>query len=208
MRRVETGLVGIDETGKEKQAKYYVDGGSVQIAAHVVYELDAKGKQLRVVKFTDYASETIRNMYPSAADLQSQWSDAKERATILDALAEHGITIEHLAENAGQPDADPFDLLCHVAFSAPLRTRRERAERLRKDHLDFWEHYKPEARRILNEILEKYIEHGAAQFKIPDILKVAPISDHGNVMEIAAKFDGADKLRAAVEQLQTLLYTA
>lgn len=205
---IKSGPVGIDEIGKEKQTKYYVDGGSVQIAAHVVYELDSKGKQLRVVKYTDYASETIRNMYPSAADLQSQWGDSKERATILEALADHGITLEHLAENAAQPDADPFDLLCHVAFSAPLRTRRERAEKLRKGRPDFWEVYEPEARQVLNEILEKYITHGAAQFKIPDILKVPPISDHGNVMEIAEKFDGPDKLRIAVEKLQTLLYTS
>jgi type I restriction enzyme, R subunit len=28
--------------------KYYVDAGSVEIAAHLVYELDANGKQLRV----------------------------------------------------------------------------------------------------------------------------------------------------------------
>src|SRR2546429_9993985 len=29
--------------------KFYVDKGSVEIAAHLVYELDANGKQLRVV---------------------------------------------------------------------------------------------------------------------------------------------------------------
>ena len=199
--------MGLDEIGKEKQTKYYVDGGSIEIAAHMVYELDSNGKQLRVVKFTDYASERIRSICTSAAELRSQWSDLKERSTIIEALAEHGITLEHLAETAKQPDADPFDLLCYIAFNAPLRTRRERAEHLRKGCADFWEHFKPESRQILNEILEKYVVHGAAQFKMPDILKVAPISDHGNVMEIADKFDGADKLRTAVEQLQALLYT-
>jgi type I restriction enzyme R subunit len=44
--------------------KFYVDGGSVEIAAHVVYELDASGKRLRVVKFTDYASEQVRAVAP------------------------------------------------------------------------------------------------------------------------------------------------
>jgi type I restriction enzyme R subunit len=48
--------------------KLYVDGGSVEIAAHVVYELDASGKQLRVVKFTDYAAEQIRTITPTAAE--------------------------------------------------------------------------------------------------------------------------------------------
>lgn len=187
--------------------KYYVDGGSVDIAAHFVYELDASGKQLRVVKFTDYASEKIRSMWSSAAELQSKWSNADERSTILDALEQRGISLEQLAENIDQPDADPFDLICYVAFNSPIRTRRERAERMRKGRVDFWEYFKPEARKILDEILDKYVDHGTAQFKVPDILKVPPISEHGNVLEIAERFGGPDQLRTAVEELQTLLYS-
>ena len=34
------------------------------------------------------------------------------------------------------------------------------------------------------------------------------ISHHGNVNEIIGKFGGADQLRTAVNQLQTLLYAA
>lgn len=143
---------------------------------------------------------------PSAAELRSRWTKAEERAAILQALEERGVTLEQLAENTRQPDADPFDLLCHVAYSAPLRTRRERAERLRKGRVDFWDYFQPEAREILREILEKYVEHGPGGFSIPDILKVPPLSGHGNVLEIAGKFGGPEQLRAAIEQLQTLLY--
>jgi type I restriction enzyme R subunit len=39
-------------------------------------------------------------------------------------------------------------------------------------------------------------------------LKVPPISLHGNVMEIAALFGGVDQLRAAVDELENLLYAA
>jgi type I restriction enzyme R subunit len=187
--------------------KFYVDGGSVEIAAHIVYELDANGKQLRVVKYTDYASEQVRILSTSAADLRAHWTDAQERATIINALEEHGVTLEQLAENLGQPDADPLDLLCYVAYNAPLRSRRERAERLRRGRMDFWDSFKPEAREILDMILDKYIEHGTAQFKVPDILKVPPISTHGNILEIAAKFGGTEPLRLAIESLQSLLYT-
>ena len=88
-------------------------------------------------------------------------------------------TSTNLAEAAEQPDADPFDLLCHLAFNAPLRTRRERAQRLRTERKDFFDHYGPEARQILEELLEKYAEHGDAQFVLPDVLKVPPISAHG-----------------------------
>ena len=45
----------IDEPPSEERRKYYVDGGQVEIVAEVVHELDADGKQLRVVKYTEYA---------------------------------------------------------------------------------------------------------------------------------------------------------
>ncbi|MGA2270585.1 MAG: type I restriction-modification enzyme R subunit C-terminal domain-containing protein, partial [Bryobacteraceae bacterium] len=108
----------------------------------------------------------------------------------------------------GVHSTDPFDLLCNVAFNAPLRTRRERAEALRADKKNFFDKYSPEAHAVLDEMLDKYIDFGTAQFQIPDILKVEPISRRGNVMEIARLFGGAAQMRSAVAELQTLLYTA
>lgn len=197
-----------DDRGGQPPEKYYVDGGNMEIAAHLVYELDPNGKKLRVVKFTDYTAENVRSMYSSAAALRAKWSSAEERAELIKALEDRGVSFEKLSEVAAQPDADPFDLLCHVAFNAPLRTRRERAEMLRKSKQDFFEQYGPQAREILKEMLDKYVEYGTAQFQIPEILKVPPISSRGTVMEIAAVFGGADKLRSAVQQMQTLLYVS
>ncbi|MGN6553705.1 MAG: hypothetical protein ACTHLW_08285 [Verrucomicrobiota bacterium] len=39
-----------------------------------------------------------------------------------------------------------------------------------------------------------------------DVLKLPPVSHHGNVNKIIGKFGGADQLRTAVNQLQSLLY--
>ena len=87
-----------------------------------------------------------------------------------------------------------------------MRSRRERAERLRKGKIDFFEYFSPEARQILNEILDKYVKYGTEQFKIPDILRVDPICKHGNVMEIAKIFSGPEKLKEALDKMQKLLY--
>ena len=60
----------------------------------------------------------------------------------------------------------------------------------------------------------------AVRKHLPDVLKLpcpaeacafsprrgTPISHHGNVNEIIGKFGGADQLRTAVNQLQSLLY--
>ncbi|HME01228.1 MAG TPA: DEAD/DEAH box helicase family protein [Terriglobia bacterium] len=195
-----------DDGVEPPRRKYYVNGGHVEIAAHIVHEMDADGKQLRVVRLTDYTAEKVRSMYTTAAELRSRWSNAQERAAIIESLEQHGISLEELMEASKQPDADPFDVLCNVAFSAPLRTRRERAERLRREKKDFFERYSEPAREVLNDILEKYVEYGTAEFKIPDILKVPPISERGTVLEIAGLFNGSENLRGAVTEMQTLLY--
>ncbi|OGR02766.1 MAG: DEAD/DEAH box helicase [Deltaproteobacteria bacterium RIFOXYA12_FULL_61_11] len=197
-----------DEGCIGERRKFYFDGGSVEITAHMVFELDPDGTQLRVVKFTDYTADKVRTLYRNAAELRGEWADPQQRRAIIEKLAERGIDFDELALVAHQPEADPLDLLCHLAFNAPLRTRRERAQRLRKDKRDFFDAFEAKARQILDELLDKYTEHGTAQFVLPEVLEVPPISEHGNVIEIAGYFGGEAKLIEAVHRLQTLLYAA
>ncbi len=198
----------IIEPPEAERRKYYFDGGRVEIAAHLVYELDPTGKPLRVVRYTDYAAEQVRILCPTAPVLRAQWADPDKRTEIINRLAERGVSFAELAEAARQPEADPFDLLCHLAFNAPLRTRRERAQQLKQNRPDFFARYGPEARQLLDELLEKYAEHGDAQFVLPDILKVPPLSRHGQTDEIIRLFGGPEPLRTAVHDLQQYLYAA
>jgi type I restriction enzyme, R subunit len=186
--------------------KFYYDGGQVNIVAHLVHELDPNGKQLRVVRYTDYAADTVRTLCPSAQELRKRWANPEQRDEIIQALAERGISFDELAEQAQQPDADPFDLLCHLAFNAPLRTRRERAQRLKQERKEFFERYSPEAQKILVELLEKYAQYGDAQFVLPDVLHVPPISDYGKPGEIIRLFGSPEQRRTAVNDLQGILY--
>jgi len=194
-----------DTDGPTESRKYYVDGGQVKIAAQLVYELDEQGRQLRVVQYTDYTAEKVRTLFRSANELREQWADPLKREEVLLALAERGIEFQALAETVGKPDADPFDLLCHLAFNAPIRTRKERAERIRQER-DFFTQYAPKAQEILQALLEKYCDFGPQQLVIPDILLVSPFSGYGNVTEIAELFGGVSELREAVNDLQTRLY--
>ena len=202
------GTFQISDDREGERRKYYFDGGQVEVIAHIVHELDPDGKLLRVVKFIEYAADKVRTLYPSAPELREQWADPEKRSEIIRRLEERGIDFDNLAAAANHPEADPFDLLCHLAFNAPLRTRRERADRMKKEKKDFFDQYGSEAKAILNDLLEKYAEHGTAQFVLPDVLHVPPISERGNIVEIASLFGGPDHLRHAVVQLQTLLYAA
>lgn len=188
--------------------KFFVDGGRVEVIHHLVYDLDADGKKLTCRQLTDYTGDKVRTLYPNPADFRHDWLDPERRALIVNELLDRGIDVESLGETLNKPEADPFDLLCHLAYNSPLRSRRERADRVRHDEALFFAQYGPEARAVLDALLEKYTDHGEAQFRLPDALEVAPLNNFGNVIEIAERFGGAPKLREAVNQLNNLLYVA
>lgn len=89
-----------------------------------------------------------------------------------------------------------------------LRCPGKRADRVEQQQAAFCGNFAPEVREILNDLLGKYAADGELQFTLPDVLKLPPISQHGKVNENVGKFGGADQLRNAVTQLQTLLYAA
>ncbi len=197
-----------DNGAVKERKKYYFDGGKVEIVADAVYELDADGGRLRMVKLTDYTAERVRSLYPNAAALRVRWANPEHRREIIDFLEDKGITFSDLAAAIKQPDADPFDLLCYIVFSTPLRTRRERASSIHRQLQEAFKDYRAEARAILNELLEMYTDYGVAQFTIPDVFEVASFSQYGNIIEISRLFGGTDGLRNAVQQLQEMLYAA
>ena len=101
----------------------------------------------------------------------------------------------------------PIRSTCSAMSPSTRRSARAASgpQRFAKSRRTFSTNIHAKARQVLNELLEKYAEYGTAQFVIPDILKVPPISDRGSVMEISQMFGGADKLRSAVNELQALL---
>ncbi len=192
----------------EEPRKFYVDGGDVEVIGHLVYDLDTEGKKLQVVKYTEYSGRTVRTLYPTRDALQSAWANSDTRAEVLRELTERGISFEELAASTDQRDADPFDLLCHLAWNAPLLTRRQRAEQARKAAQDLFGQYGDAAREILTLLLDKYIERGIVQFNaLSELMKVQPFDRFGSPSEIATRHFGGIKLfKEAVSRLQTALY--
>jgi type I restriction enzyme R subunit len=189
----------------DKRKKYYITEGEVRIVAESVHILGADGK-LRTVQFTQYAREQIVILFPSVNELRSKWSKAEERQKIIDELENSGISIEQLMEITKQKEADPFDLLCFIAYDLKPKTRKQRAELLQKNKPDFFLLYSVKAQQVLKLILEKYVDFGLNQIR-PDIISAEPIRQKGNEIEIVNEFGGMEKYKQAIEQLQTLLYT-
>lgn len=202
----DTGII-ITEPPVEPR-KFYIDGGEVEIIGHLVYDLDTDGKKLQVVKYTDYSGRAVRTLYPTREALQSAWANPDTRSEVLRELTERGISFAELASSSEQPDADPFDLLCHLAWNAPLLTRRQRAEAAKRQTQDLFAQHGDTAREILTLLLDRYIERGILQFNaLSELMKVQPFDRYGSPSEIATRhFGGVRGMKDAVSRLQTALY--
>lgn len=190
---------------REPREKFYISEGEVSISAETVQILGADGK-LRTVQFTQYAKEQIKTLFPSIDELKSNWNNLEQRKHIFEALEEVGVSVDQLMEITKNREADPFDLLCYVAFDLKPLTRKQRAELLKKNKSDLFQELSEKAQEILNLIIEKYIEFGPNQIR-PDIISVSPISERGNSYEIVQEFGGIDQFKKIIEQIQTLLYS-
>jgi type I restriction enzyme R subunit len=191
----------------ELPRKYYLDNVQVYIAGEQAFELDPEGNVLKTIQFTDYVSDHIRRLNLTAEHLRKTWPLAEQRAEILNQLRSRGIDPDHLAHVTHQEDADALDLLLHVAYNAPLVTRRERAEKLRQKKSNFFNTFTPAAREILNSLLEKYADYGIGEFdQLPRVLQVSPFDTYGSPYEIYQLFGGAAKLLQAVDEMQRFLY--
>lgn len=197
-----------DDLDVAPRAKFYVDDVEVWVTAEAVYHLDPQTSRLRLVEYRDFVADAVRSLFPDPQNLRSKWRSRVGRHDVLDALERHAIDVGELAERTGLGNADPLDLLVHLAWSQPLTTRTDRARRVRKEHADFFAAYQPAAREILAQLLDKYTEHGIGQLDDLGVLEVPPISLMGSPAEIADRFGSPDALHEAVGNLADLLYAA
>lgn len=198
----------ITSDSPDEPRKFYIDGGTVEVIGHLVYDLDTDGKKLQVVRYTEYSGRAVRSLYPDSKGFQTDWANPDSRSNLLRELTERGISFEELAASSELPDADPFDLLCHLAWNAPLLTRRQRAEQARKSAQNLFSQHSETAREILSLMLDKYIERGIVQFNaLSELMKVQPFEQYGTPTEIANRhFGGIQGLKSAVSQLQSAIY--
>ncbi len=206
--KIDGGGVDPDDLEEEPRAKFYVDDAEVWVTAEAIYQLDPETQKLVLVEYRDFVARVVRTLFSTASDLRAQWGVRVGRQGVAAELARRGIDIDELAERTGMLEADALDILVHVAWNQPLATRRDRARRVAKEYAEFFEKRRPEAREVLEALLEKYAEYGIGQLDDLRVLQVPPLTEMGSPAEIAARFGSAESLREAVAELQKLLYVA
>ena len=195
-----------EDQGDYRRIKPIVDrnGCKVEIVSKVVSVYDADGKLLRTESITDYTKKNINDTYANLDDFIRHWNAAEKKAEITELLRECGIDLQAMKEEQGMSDVDDFDFICHIAYGKKPLTRRERAENVKKR--DIFSKYGPEAQKVLNALLDKYMNEGISQIENRKVLSLDPFRQMGSPASIAKLFGGNQQYFDAVNELEKLIY--
>jgi type I restriction enzyme R subunit len=182
--------------------KIYVDGVSARILAERVEYLDENGK-LVTESLRDFTKTALKKRFASLDDFLRRWKSAERKQAIIEELEAEGLVLDAIADELGK-NLDPFDLICNVAFDKKPLTRRERAENVKKR--DVFTKYGPQARAVLDALLEKYRDEGVLNLDDATVLKIAPFSAMGSVVQLIKAFGSKEGFEKAVHELQDAIY--
>ena len=182
--------------------KIYVDGVGARILAERVEYLDENGK-LVTESLRDFTKTALKKRFASLDEFLKRWKSAERKQAIIEELEAEGLALDAIADELGK-SLDPFDLICHVAFDKKPLTRRERAENVKKR--DVFTKYGPQARAVLDALLEKYRDEGVLNLDDANVLKVTPFTALGSVVQLIKAFGGKEGFEKAVYELQDAIY--
>ena len=180
------------------------NGCRVEIIHKTVAIYDTNGKLLKQESITDYTRANMLGEYATLNDFIRHWTGEEKKTTIRDMLRERGIDLNAMKAEAGMDDVDDYDFLCHVAYDAKPLTRRERANNVKKR--DVLHRYQGDARAVLEELLQRYMDTGIYDVEDTKILKLDPFAKHGSPGSIVRLFGGKEGYLQAVHALEEEIY--
>jgi len=192
----------------EPVGRIRVEGLEVRIADEAVFVIEGSGQQLTQQQYLDYTRDKVRQVSQAQKidDLRITWINATTRRRLLTDLQNASVYVDVLADVLGQSEADQFDLLGHLTFGTPLRTRSERAAAFINRESRFLEAHPRPAQEVLLALLEKYRATGVDEISDPRIFRLPPFFEMGQAPGVARRFGSLQKLQTNLIELQSRIY--
>ena len=192
----------------EPVGRIRIEGLEVRIADEAVFVIEGSGQQLTQQQYLDYTREKVRQVSQAQKldDLRNTWINAATRRKLLTDLQAASVYVDVLADVLGQSEADQFDLLGHLTFGSPLRTRSERAAAFINRESRFLQTQPKPAQEVLLALLEKYRAVGVDEISDPRIFRLPPFFEMGQAPGVARRFGSLPKLQLNLAELQRRIY--
>ena len=99
---------------------------------------------------------------------------------------------------------DDFDLVCHLAYDKKPLTKAERAKNVKKR--DYLNKYSELAQKVLNALLDHYMNEGIEDFGGTEILDLEEFKKIASKPKIVKEFGGKQAYLKAIKELEDELY--
>ncbi|MDU6534431.1 MAG: DEAD/DEAH box helicase family protein, partial [Intestinibacter bartlettii] len=187
----------------DKHSKYRVSDVKVRVISERVQYYDKDGK-LITESLKDYSKKNIKEEFEDLDAFLRKWNSEDKKQAIIEELVEHGVLLDALREEIGNPDIDDFDLICHIAYDKKTLTRSERVNNVKKR--GYLYKYSDIAQKVLESLLDKYSSNRNVDLTDTKILELKPFEDLGNPIKIVKAFGGKKKYIEAIKELEKEIY--
>jgi type I restriction enzyme R subunit len=194
------------QPAKRAVGKIRVRGLEVTIADEATFLVESTGEQRTLEQYLDYTREKVVGYVPDWARLHEVWTDPAKRGPFIQALEAASVHVEVLADVLARPEADQYDLLAHIAFDKPIHTRSERAEAFLNREQSFIQAQNQHAREVVLALLDKYRLAGVQEMARPEVFRLSPFREMGQLPGVIKCFGSTDALRHTLHEMQQRLY--
>lgn len=196
-------------TGKRDDT-VVVDGIPVIIEGDTFEIVDTGTGKTKSLIFKKYLKGCVLEITSEMKEeLKDIWTNLDKRKTFKSKLEEYKITPNMIKEiEKRYSDSDVFDIILNAAYGKDLKTRRQRADGVRRKKF-FLE--KPEnAQQVLDLILEHYAEKGFQELELDEnkeLLDLEKFSKYGGAYGIINDiFNGTENFDKAIAEMIRGIY--
>jgi len=188
------GIIVELETKPNKPEPVVIDNLSVWIEQEITIEM-GEGTRINKAQYTEFSKNEVLKRIVTLNDLTRIWTNQRRRDEFTKDLIDNSVSPKTLAALLDAPDADPFDILAHIAFGTPIISRDERAEAFLNKKRDYMKSFGETGRKIILDLLEKYRIDGIDNVDDPKVFNIPPFDKMGHVLGVAKKVGGLENLK-------------
>ena len=202
---------GVTEDGDERQRPerlviQLADGKarSIQSMSATTF-WSPTGKPMSATQFVEELFGTLPDLFRDEEELRTLWGDPDMRAALLQGLEERGFPrsrLEEVRALVDGADSDLFDVLAHVAYAKPIRTR---ANRVAARRVAITAGFDEKLAAFLDYVLAQYVRHDVDELEPARLSHLIQLKE-GDMVAGARTLGGVPAVQAAFRQAQARLY--
>jgi len=197
-----------DPMPRPKKVKVTLADGKARTIQHMMLTSfwHPDGTPMSAQQFMEMLFGKLPEFFKDEAELRALWSVPDTRAKLLRGLAEKGFGKEQMSEMQKIIDAeksDLFDVLAHVAYALPTKSRGQRAANA-KIQIDA--HFNSKQQTFLDFVLSHYVNVGVEELDQDKLTPLLRLKYHDSIADALADLGRADEIGKVFSGFQKYLY--